>query len=97
MAHLTPRDHELVALGAAMGSNCVSCIEYHIPEAKRAGLSDAELTEAIEVADKTRQIPARKTADAALGLVANSHTDTSRVCGCCTARSPSGSHKSCCS
>ncbi len=96
MAHLTPRDRELVALGAAMGSNCVSCIEHHIPEAKRLGLSDAEITEAIELADKTRQIPARKTVDAALGLVADSHNDTSPVCGCSTARSPSASQKSCC-
>jgi len=33
MSDLSPRDCELVALGAAMGSNCVPCLEFHIPEA----------------------------------------------------------------
>ena len=32
MNTLTPRDRELVAIGAAMGSNCVPCIEHHIPK-----------------------------------------------------------------
>lgn len=37
MNDLTPRDLELVALGAAMGSNCVPCIEYHIPQSRKVG------------------------------------------------------------
>jgi AhpD family alkylhydroperoxidase len=69
MSDLTPREQQLVFLGAAMGSNCVSCIEYHIPASRKAGLSDAEISEAIELADKTRQVPARKTLDSALNLL----------------------------
>ena len=46
MPHLRPHDRELVALGAAMGSSCAPCIEYHIPQAKKAGLSEAEISEA---------------------------------------------------
>ena len=68
MPHLSPRDRELVALGAAMGSNCVPCIEHHIPQAKKAGLSDAEISEAIRLADGVRQVPARKVLDVALQL-----------------------------
>ena len=70
MNDLTARESELVALGAAMGSNCVPCIEYHIPEARKAGLSDAQIRAAIEVADRVRKVPARKvleTASAILG------------------------------
>jgi len=69
MSELSPRDRELVALGAAMGSNCVPCVEYHIPESRKAGLSDAEIHAAIQHADKIRQVPARKTLQAALNLL----------------------------
>ena len=57
MSHLTPRERALVSLGAAMGSNCVSCVEHHIPASRKAGLSDAQVAEAIQLADKTRQVP----------------------------------------
>lgn len=66
MNQLTARERELVALGAALGSNCVPCIEYHIPEARKAGLSDAQIREAVELADSVRQVPARKVLGAAL-------------------------------
>jgi AhpD family alkylhydroperoxidase len=69
MSQLTARERELVSLGAAMGSNCVSCIEYHIPASRNAGLTEAQISEAIQLADKTRQVPARKTLDTALDLL----------------------------
>lgn len=69
MDHLTPRERELVALGAAMGSNCVPCIEHHVPEARKAGLADAQIAEAIRLADAVRQVPARKVLDAAVALL----------------------------
>jgi len=69
MSDLSPRDRELVALGAAMGSNCVPCIEFHIPEARKAGLSDSEIHQAIVHADKIRQVPARKTLQTAQNLL----------------------------
>jgi AhpD family alkylhydroperoxidase len=76
MSHLSPRDRELAAIGAALGSNCVPCIEYHIPQAKKAGLSDGEIAEAIRLADKVRQVPARKVIDIALQLVGASSART---------------------
>jgi AhpD family alkylhydroperoxidase len=69
MNDLAPRERELVALGAAMGSNCVPCIEYHIPEARKAGLTDTQISEAIDIADKVRQVPARKVLNAALKML----------------------------
>lgn len=90
MSALTSRDRELVALGAAMGSNCVSCVEYHIPESRRVGLSDPEIHEAIQHADKIRQVPARKTLQAALKLLPSAADDarsarTGEDCGSRTA------------
>ena len=32
-----------MALGAAIASNCVPCIEYHVPEARKAGLKEAQI------------------------------------------------------
>ncbi len=71
MSHLSPRDRELVALGAALASNCVPCIEYHIPKAREAGVSDSEIAEAIRLSDSVRQVPARKVLDVALQMVAD--------------------------
>ncbi len=87
MSDLTPRDLELVALGAAMGSNCVPCVEYHIPASREAGLTDLEIQAAIQHADRIRQVPARKTLQAALGMLpaAAGRADTvesTEGCGC---------------
>lgn len=72
MTDLNQRERELVALGAAMGSNCIPCIEYHIPEARKAGLADAQISEAIGLADKVRQVPARDVLDTAHRLLSES-------------------------
>lgn len=69
MSDLTTRESELVALGAALGSNCVPCIDYHIPHARKVGLKDQEIHAAIRLADKVRQVPARKVLEAALNLL----------------------------
>ncbi|MBI3376689.1 MAG: carboxymuconolactone decarboxylase family protein [Betaproteobacteria bacterium] len=87
MSDLSPRERELVALGAAMGSNCVPCVEYHIPESRKSGLTDPEIHAAILHADKIRQVPARKTLQAALKLLPSAAADVpisgkSEGCGC---------------
>jgi len=80
MNELTPREKELVAIGAAMGSNCVPCIEYHIPIARKVGLTDAQILAAIELADKVRQVPARKVLEVAKELLENSHACEKKCC-----------------
>jgi AhpD family alkylhydroperoxidase len=69
MTTLTDRERELVSLGAAMGSNCVPCMEHHIPAARKAGLSDAQIVEAVRLADKVRRVPARKVLDVSLAML----------------------------
>jgi AhpD family alkylhydroperoxidase len=91
MSDLAPRDRELVALGAAMGSNCVPCVEYHIRESRRVGLTDPEIRAAIEHADKIRQVPARKALQAASNLLSPAgdearNTSTKEGCGCAQPR-----------
>ena len=75
---------ELVALGAALGSNCVPCVEHHISEARKSGLTDSQISEAIQFADKIRKVPAAKVLNAALQLLGAqdvSSADKATVCG----------------
>lgn len=97
MDRLTNAERELVALGAALGSNCVPCIEYHVPEARKAGLSDRQIDEAIQLADKVRQVPARKVLAAAVGMLsepvaASDAEESISACG----QSAAETKKACC-
>ena len=69
MSQLSLRDRELVALGAALAANCIPCVEFHIPKAREAGISDAELNEVLMLADKVRQVPAKKGLEVADRLI----------------------------
>jgi AhpD family alkylhydroperoxidase len=64
---LNHRERELVALGAAIASNCLPCIEYHVPEARRTGLADIQIREAVRIADEVRRVPARAVAAGGTG------------------------------
>ncbi len=96
MSHLTPREQELVSLGAAMGSNCISCIEYCSPACRKSGLSDAQISEAIQLADTTRQVPARKTLDTALDLLSGTPQLASSVATCDKTTAGAQAQKPCC-
>lgn len=80
MEKLSPIERELVAIGASIASNCIPCVTYHIAKAKKLGLSDALVAEAIELADKVRQVPARAVLDAVQRDAAG--TGTQGGCGC---------------
>jgi 4-carboxymuconolactone decarboxylase len=94
MSELNNRERSLVALGAALASNCVPCIEYHIPGARRAGLSDVEIDKAIRIADKVRRVPARtvlETARARIDAIPDKKADTAEAgCGCAGSKTSSG-------
>ncbi len=99
MDTLTPRERELVALGAALGSNCVPCIEYHVPEARKAGLSDQQIREAIQLADKVRQVPARKVLETALAMLGKDASSAGAARGgegCADGTSTVGPSQRCC-
>ncbi len=97
MEKLSSAGQELVALGAALGSNCVPCIEYHIPEARKAGLSDSQINEAILLADRVRQVPAGKVLSTALGLLSQSHVQTNESGAGCLKPTPAGkAQRPCC-
>lgn len=69
MKRLTPREKELVRIGAAIASNCIACIEYHIPQARKAGLTDLQIKEAVNIAKLVKKVPAEMVLDRALELL----------------------------
>jgi len=69
MADLTAKEIELVAIGSAIGSNCVPCVEYHINEARKLGLTDSQILQALQMAEKVKEVPAKKVSEAALKLL----------------------------
>ena len=69
MNGLTAREIELVSIGAAIGGNCVPCIEHHIPAAKREGLTNGRIFAAIQIADGVKKVPSQKVYQSALELV----------------------------
>ena len=86
MSELSGREQTLVSLGAAIASNCLPCVEFHIPGARKAGLSEMQIKQALQVADKVRRVPARmvlKTAMARMGDSPDESTEASGGgCGC---------------
>lgn len=94
MTTLTLRERELVALGAALASNCVPCIEFHVPAARKAGLTEAEIGEALALADKIRQVPAGKVLDAATAQL--STTAPAAAASACCPPAAAGAKSSCC-
>ena len=50
---------ELAAVGAAVASNCEPCLEYHVAQARRAGIDSAQLVEAVRAAQAVKDTPAR--------------------------------------
>lgn len=85
MTKLTERERELVAIGASIGSNCVPCIAYHVGNARKAGLSDAQIEEAVVLSQEIRKVPASLVVDTARAYLesGSSAADTvSDTCEC---------------
>jgi len=61
---------ELVAIGAAIASNCESCFEFHFERARKLGVADADVRQAVDIAQKVKDTPAR-----ALVALARRHLD----------------------
>jgi AhpD family alkylhydroperoxidase len=65
METLSARDHELVALGAALAAHCIPCVKLHVAKARLVGMPDHQIREVIELAEQVRQVPAKAVLEAA--------------------------------
>lgn len=55
----TPQVAELVAIGAAIASNCEPCFKYHYDTARKLGVSANDMQRAVDLAQKVKDTPAR--------------------------------------
>jgi AhpD family alkylhydroperoxidase len=103
---------QLVAVGAAIASNCEPCLDYHVSRAREVGIPDEDIARAVRTARKVKETPARsilRLADELLGVAVPSPTVAplpvvaSNGGGCCSdeaeplaASSTQSSAASCC-
>ena len=97
---------ELVAIGAAIASNCEACFKFHFDKASRLGVSREDMLRAVTVAHNVKDSPARSILDlaerhlrrdAAEAKPGDAETKTSS--GCCgpkTAGADPKKSKCCC-
>jgi AhpD family alkylhydroperoxidase len=50
---------ELVAIGAAIASNCEPCLRYHFDKARKLGVSPEDMARAVKTAQGVKETPAR--------------------------------------
>ncbi len=55
----TPAVAELVAIGAAIASNCEPCFKHHFSQARKMGVSKEDMFRAVELAQMVKDSPAR--------------------------------------
>ncbi len=56
---LSPAVAELVAIGAALASNCDPCLRYHVHEAEKLGVGAGDIDSAVALAAKIKDAPHR--------------------------------------
>jgi AhpD family alkylhydroperoxidase len=77
---------ELVAIGAAIASNCEPCFRYHFDAGRRLGLSKADMRKAVDLAVQVKAAPHRKVLETAdLYLAAEEPAAAAAGAGCCAA------------
>ncbi|MFA6970483.1 MAG: arsenite efflux transporter metallochaperone ArsD [Gallionella sp.] len=76
---------ELVAIGAAIGCNCEPCFKYHYDQARKLGVSDADIRCAVDMAQMVKDTPARAILDLAERFVGPSTAvSAAKQSPCCT-------------
>ena len=61
---------ELVAIGAAVGSNCEPCFKFHYDKARKLGVARDDLVAAVRLAQQVKETPATAMVDLAGKLLA---------------------------
>ena len=72
---------ELVALGAAIASNCEPCFRYHHRKAVELGISQDDMVQAVNVALKVKEQQAKAMVSLAQKLLVPEATKSGGCCG----------------
>ena len=98
---------ELVAIGAAIASNCEPCFKFHYDKARKLGVSREDMHQAVAVAQNVKDAPARAVSELADRFLRGGASEatpeptekepTSKAASsCCEPKSGSKSNKSKC-
>ena len=99
---------ELVAIGAAIAANCEPCFKYHYDQARKLGVSKADMAQAVATAQRVKDTPAKAMLDLAdryLGLKTARSDSAAAASSCCapsaasdtsTASAPAAAKSGCC-
>ena len=60
MSVFDPKVQELVAIAASVAANCEPCFKHHFDQARRLGVSAADMAAAVSIAESVKKAPARK-------------------------------------
>lgn len=82
---------ELVAIGAAIASNCEPCFKYHYDKARKLGVSREDMLRAVTTAQNVKDTPARAILD-----LAERHLRRDVVVPTAKAVEPEGKSGGCC-
>jgi AhpD family alkylhydroperoxidase len=92
---------ELVAIGAAIASNCEPCFKFHFDKARKLGVSVEDIGRAVDTAQAVKENPARSVLDLANRLLKPDKAPKGlplAQSSCCTASAapPSPGSEGCC-
>ncbi|GAO01270.1 arsenite efflux transporter metallochaperone ArsD [Anaeromyxobacter sp. PSR-1] len=95
---------ELVAIGAAIASNCEPCFRFHYDKARKLGVSKEDMARAVATAQMVKDAPARAVLALAQRYLGTEPDAQPVPAACCppvdaaavTRLSPAGAPKKCC-
>ena len=85
--HMNDHIKQLIAVGASVGANCHTCLEYTVGKALEAGIDRDEIMEAVNIAKGVRQGAASSMDKLALKLIRDTLPLTpldAEKCSCCS-------------
>lgn len=87
---------ELVAIGAAIASNCEMCFKHHFNEARKLGVSKEDIRKAVETAQMVKDSPARSIGELAEKYLREPAAKAAPCCCGSADSEPASGKKSCC-
>jgi len=100
---------ELVAIGAAIASNCEPCFKFHYDKARKLGVSKEDMLRAVTVAQSVKESPAKTVLDTAHRYLKEAQEPAmttpasiklgvvaSESSGCCEPKTAEPGKKKCC-